>query len=513
MSSSTAPDPPPVPRWTPWLAFGSVAVSIAAPVAVLVVGHDFNGLYGQDSFFYQTFATGSLRDALTRLRPIPDFTWPPGYPLIVALLSLVTGVGTLPGQVVSLVAGAAVPVFTILLAHELKPEGARWMPWLAGAVVALTPHLWQSSAVIMADTTGLASATLGAWALARYARLGSGGWVVLAAVAICFAIATRWAYALVALPLAVAGLHLTLRRRAPMRAALAIVAGLLVLAPVGLPMVSAALDGRAIPFSISLESHPWDPANAFRSIFDGPSGRFDFAQPMGLYYLLQPAQPYHLGPLWTLLAIPGLVVTLRAATVIRMAVLVGWPLLVLGFLAGDMTQNTRFFLAALPPLATLSALGVEAAVDGARGWASGPRRAVGASIVAVVGLGLAIQGLTAVRFTDSFILRHRSEQEGIAVLAAQVPSDARLIGFGATLALRHAGRADTLELYDQDPATITELTADGRPTYLIIPVDILAPQWATSPPGRAFVALRDGAGLAALDRAGAYQLLVVHLDE
>lgn len=494
------------PGATLLLLLGLFAALTAVPVAALVVAHGFSGLYGQDSFFYQTYSTGTLRDALTSGQAPPGFTWPPGYPLLIAVVSVGAGTGSLPGQVVSLLAGASVPVFAILLARELWPDRAWWMPWLAGGIVALTPHLWQSSAVVMSDTTGLAFATLGAWGVARYARHAQLRWALLAAAAIALAVATRWVYALVAVPLAVAGFSEVARRRLPLHAVLAVATGILVFAPVGVPMAFAAVAGSPIPFSVAAASHTWDPANALRSTFDGPSGRFDFQLSMGLYYLLQPAQPYHLGPLFTLLAIPGLIVTLREATIVRVALLVSWPLLVLGLLAGDTTQNTRFFLAALPPVAILAGIGFEAVLSTVSGWAVRARRAARTTITLAVLVGLVAQGVAAAAFTDSFIARQQAEQDGIAALADQVPSDARLIAFGATLALRHAGRTDTLELYDQDPTALVAMVADGRPTYLIVPVDTLAAQWAASPPGRSLIALRDGPGLVTLDQIGAYRL-------
>ena len=75
-------------------------------------------------------------------------------------------------------------------------------------LAALNPQLWQSSIVVMSDTTALAAGTLGGWALARYARLGGARWLALSAAALAYAMATRWAYALEALPCAAYGVYL-----------------------------------------------------------------------------------------------------------------------------------------------------------------------------------------------------------------------------------------------------------------------------------------------------------------
>ena len=61
----------------------------------LLIGmlHGFDGLYGQDSFAYVDYALGPLTDSLRRLDLPPDFYWPLGYPLLVSLLALATGLG------------------------------------------------------------------------------------------------------------------------------------------------------------------------------------------------------------------------------------------------------------------------------------------------------------------------------------------------------------------------------------------------------------------------------------
>ena len=67
------------------------AVLLLASVAALCIAGDFDGLYGQDAFAYYDYAIGPLRDSLLALQPLPAFFWPPGYPLFVALASLITG--------------------------------------------------------------------------------------------------------------------------------------------------------------------------------------------------------------------------------------------------------------------------------------------------------------------------------------------------------------------------------------------------------------------------------------
>src|SRR5690606_7131771 len=157
-----------------------------------------------------------MRESLLSLRRPPPFFWPPGYPFLVALASLLLGPVPQAGQLVSLLAGSAVPVLTVLLAREVAPaeagDGATLVPAAAGVLVALNGQLWQSSAVVMADTTGLALATAGAWAVARYGRRRGARWLLLAAALLCAATLTRWIYGVVAIPVTAFALRAIARR-------------------------------------------------------------------------------------------------------------------------------------------------------------------------------------------------------------------------------------------------------------------------------------------------------------
>ena len=217
-----------------------------------LLGQGFDGLYGQDPFAYYGYAVGPLRTALLSFQPWPPFFWPPGYPLLITLGSLLLDATPLIGQWISLLAGSLVTVLTYALAREvvldlegngadslpltLKVEDSRseapgkgrvggvrfaWVPLLAGLVTIFHPQLWQSSIVVMSDTVSLAAGTLGAWALARYTRLDRARWLALSAAALAYAIGTRWAYALVALPCAALGVYLLVSRARGRTAALA----------------------------------------------------------------------------------------------------------------------------------------------------------------------------------------------------------------------------------------------------------------------------------------------------
>jgi hypothetical protein len=495
-----------------------LALLVAIPVLMLVAAYGWAGVYGQDAHAYHAYATGELREALLAGRAPAPFPWPPGFPLLVAAASLVTGPVTAAGQAISLLAAMAIPVLTWALARELA-RLAGWRPWvapLAGAVAAVSPHLWQSGAVVMSDTTGLAAMTAGAWATTRWAAGARLRWAVLGSAAIAFAIDTRQVYLAAALPVALATLVVGWRHGAAggwrgraRTLGLPLLAGLLVLAPVIGPMGWAALQNEPAPFAVALGSHTWSLANVLRDVTTGPDGVQRWPLPMGLNAIGQPFQPYHLGPLFGVLAIVGGARVLRRVRdAMALAVLAGWPALVLLVLAGDVIQNTRFALTVLPPLAVLAAAGAE----GIAGRLVGRSGVMGRRGIHVLGLvvvlALGVQLVGAARFTDAFIARFTADARAIAAVVARIPRDERVLAFGATLALRFAGR-EAIALDELSPAEATTLIADGRRTWVVMPAGGFDAQWDSTPVGTTFAALRDRPGLMSQGRHGSWELWAV----
>src|SRR5467141_2559637 len=91
-------------RWTVWHGL-LPALLLVLPAAGLTVSRGFDGLYGQDAYAYFDYATVSVRRSIVQVMPLEAFFWPPGYPILVALASLVFGPSPVAGQVVSLVMG------------------------------------------------------------------------------------------------------------------------------------------------------------------------------------------------------------------------------------------------------------------------------------------------------------------------------------------------------------------------------------------------------------------------
>ena len=193
-------------RFSPHTAATLAAIGfglfLALAAGAIARSRTFDGLYGQDAYAYFDYGAASVQGSLQHLSPLEPFFWPPGYPLLVALMSFVVGPVPLAGQLVSLLLGALVPVLTVLLVHELWPDDLP-LALQSGAMVAVCGQLWQSSVVVMSDTTGLALATLSAVALVRYARRHQAFWLLIASAAIAYATLARWIYGLVAVPFAI----------------------------------------------------------------------------------------------------------------------------------------------------------------------------------------------------------------------------------------------------------------------------------------------------------------------
>jgi 4-amino-4-deoxy-L-arabinose transferase-like glycosyltransferase len=388
------------------------------------------------------------------------------------------------------------------MARELWPNNAR-RSLLAGGLCGVCGQLWQSSAVVMSDTTGLALATLGIWAALVYTRGGKSAWLVLAAALLGWATITRWIYGLVALVGAVYVIAV-LARSAPRRlvahAAPAALVGALILAWVLVPAVTQTPRG---PFLGTLEtygSETWSLANLVqREFLTTGHGFVRYSLPNGVYYAAAPLHPFLLTPLLGLLAVPGLLVLLRQRAWRPVALLLGWAAAMYLFHAGSTWQNLRYVLAYLPPLALLAGVGADVLLNR---WT----RAAGVWLVAGV-MWAAAGGLL---LTNQFIERKNADLAMVAWVDAQLPPGAVLITFGPTLMFRQYSQRQTLELFELSPADLAQ--TDGRPRYLLLDVANVEAQWVGRAPAEDYQWLRDGPGLTPLGtppRAGAAESLTL----
>jgi Dolichyl-phosphate-mannose-protein mannosyltransferase len=479
---------------------------LAMCAGALAASRRFDGLYGQDAYAYFDYSTASVRDSILHFKPLEAFFWPPGYPVLVALTSLVTGPIPLAGQLVSLLMGALVPVLTGLLVVQLFP-GDRPLALLSALTVAVCGQLWQSSVVVMADTTGLALATLSAVALVRYTRTCHGVWLLAASAALAYATLARWIYGIVALPFAAYALWYLLRRHQVsdlLWTAAAVLVGLVILAPiVGPPLVGLlSHPGEPAAFAGNFQVYSWSPLNALRHDFFTADGHLEYTLPNGVYYAIAPANLAFFGPLLAPWIVAGLWAARRwpGPTVL---LIVGWAICVYAFHAGAAWQNFRFTLAYLPPVAILASAGLLLA------WRH-HNRVLRVLALACASAGLLLAAASAVRLVERFVDTKDNELTLVRWVQSETPDSTQLFTFGPTLAFRHYSSLPTFDLFDLTPADIHDILSTSAPHYLLVDVASVEDQWLDQAPSTNFHLLRDAPGLTEIGSNEGYTLYQVN---
>ena len=507
-----------------WLLLVGLVPVIAAGTLAHI--NDFDGLYGQDAFAYYRYAVDDLR---AQLYPPPPFFWPPGYPLLTLLMTLFVGITPLAGQWVSLMCGGLTVAFTGLLTREVwhsNDNSAHIAALVAGLTMAFTGQLWQSSAVIMADTLSLAAATLGMWALVRCRRLvtertgytRAAHWLALAFGALAYAMITRWIYgavALIAAPLALAIVYRvwqTSPRRGLVCCLLAAIPALVILGPVLLPalMTSPSTD-TTFGGNFQNQLTRWDIQHALQRDFINPDGYLSYRLPNAVYYSIMPARPFYFGPVLAVFALVGLLTILRRRAVGKFAPLLAWWIVVYLLLVGGPQQNVRFGLSYMPPLAALAGIGAAALWSWSEQYNGGKRAGkVTAGLAAVIGAGLLWAGIGAVQWTQDFIDHQKNSLQTVRWAEAHIPPDGQVIALGLTLTMQHYTPLETYEIYSLTVAEVAAIIEHDRPTYLLLDVANVETQWRDQTPALHYGWLRDVPGLTRVDQRGSFTLFRVN---
>ena len=509
----------------------AVALALAARLA-----WPFDGLYGQDAFAYFRYAR-ALWPWLLRGEPLPIYYWPAGYPLLVALALPLFGGSSAAGQVVSMASVAVAAACTFLLSRELLPDapGGRLAAWVAGLAVACSGDALRAGLVTMSDALALACCTAAMWALTHYRRAKRGRWLAAAAVALGWAVITRWVCGLLALPmfgfwLLEVGFWGDSSKIQPPKAKSDLVVAMLLGALIIVPQV---LFSQRTPESLSQHQWvvAWNIANIWRRDFVTVDGTQHYRLPVGAYYLARMAWPSLLSPLLALLCLPGTLWLARRRRWPALALLAGWPLLLWLFLSSIPFQNARFILPALPALAALAGLGFGWAYEQTKNEgrrtkdesssALSPSSVVGigkiassmllrgwARVILVITLVASLAGSLAWGLRDyRNLVVYKNEQLALVEWTrAQLPAGGTLMTFGATLTFQHYTDYDVRELFYLALPDLDQIAQRPQPAYLLLDVGNIESQWAGLRPQQDYRYLQQRPGLDIVGRREPYTL-------
>ena len=478
-------------------------------VALLFVPQ-FDGLYGQDSFAYYNFAIDGIRPNLLRIDQWPAFFWPPGYSFFAALTSIIVGKQPLAGQLVSIISGATIPIFTALFAREVWPSTGRnkWhVPLIAGLLAAGSGQLWQSSLVVMSDAVSLAFGTFSMWMVARYGKQQTAPRLWLATAAMSLAVLSRWAYPLVAIPCTIYTVWAMrpLPRKTAMRhIALAGITVIVILAPLWVAILQQKMFEPAdvIAYIGDLQKYGWNPVNALNRVHETNDGVLRYALPNGIYYATSPAHPLYFGPLLALFGLPGLWFMWQKRSRDIMLLLLAWIGLVMFFHVGAPHQNFRFTLVFLPPAAILVAVGL---VELCRKIPQKSQRLL--ALYCVVGYGWALfSGYTNLQ---QFVDRFDRWQQSALWTEMQTPDNATLLTFDITLTAQHYTSRNVIELFYLSDSELKAISAETAPLYLLLDLNKVETQWLGKAPSNHYHWLRDNVGLREVGESGGFTLFEV----
>ncbi|MCB9737946.1 MAG: hypothetical protein H6747_01685 [Deltaproteobacteria bacterium] len=484
------------------------------------VGLGDDGLGGQDPWAYETAARTTAAWLVGHAAAPTGFFWPLGYPVLGALLGLLTGLPEATAlRTLSLVLGAATgPLLALAVALAHGPR-ARRAGLLAGVVVAASAASALAGAEVMADAAMAFWLVAAAAATAPVLRaqgedgaVSRGRALLLAAgagAALGLAVVTRQAALVGAPAVGIAWLLAAGRRRVGWDAVVlfGLCAGVPLLAQLAIdPGRPGALEHAWL--------RNWRPWHAVMRSFDTPDGHADYAFPQGIYALFPVLHPGYLAPPLLLFLLRGVrrgwcgtdgcavgpFATLFWAQWLGVAALL---------FAGMPYQNFRFGLCALPAAAALFGLG-----------------AVGRGRLAAAALAFGL--LWTAAWTPRMAQRHlQSRQERralvqsvaeaatrVAASAFDPPRPPLLVAFELTLDLRHRQGLDVIELYDLRPggpeaeSRLRELAeaATRRPLVLVVDDTDLGAQWAGTPIAAALARLGAAYDAGPPERVGAYRV-------
>ncbi len=494
------------------------ALALALRIAA-VMYWNFRGLYGLDAYSYYDYSM-ALREALLRGQPLPHFFWPLAYPALVVLASFFVGQNPFSGQVVSLVSGSLLVLFTFLLAEEIARLGnfderrGRWVAWIAALWLTFSAQLIQYSTVIMADALGLALAVGSAWMLTRYARTRAARFLYLSAAILAFAFLARIQMALLIFPWTAFTLSiwksdqgdatLTSKLRAGVIAG---VSGVLIVVPY---LVWAWREAQLGLSSYAADPGfaQWNPLNLFRRDFITPDGHLQFPYPSGIYYAVAAVRGGALTPFLIPSFVLGVIELWRRRAVGVLIFLLGWCAAIYFFIGGLPWQNLRFAFPLYPPLAIVGAIGLSAIGSSIQMPRVLSRLGTLRAVMLMLLLILATQLTLGYLELDKFMTTTRNYSALAEWLTRELPPDATLVTFTISEILQHETKLHVREIYFETPETLTELM-HGVHNYLLIDVSSVETQWVGRAPALDYEFLRDRVGLEEIGSRLTYTLFQI----
>jgi Dolichyl-phosphate-mannose-protein mannosyltransferase len=500
-----------------------------APRLLLIYANRFDGLYGQDAYAYYDYAR-LLFGVLSQHEMPPPFWWPLGYPALLNFGFLVFGTTIHAAQFTTLVSGALAAPVTFLLTREVVGgPRANLAGLVAGAIVAMSGQMVQSSIVVMADAPALMWAALGAWLLIRHRRTNDTCSLIISAAATAFAVVTRWenlgfaavwvaAYLVPDAPLPESDKSgyfsvLPNRRILPMLVAAGL-AGLILVPQIVYNLTSSA------PLAGQSWLEGWSPLNSFARSFDNVDGHFDYVLPVALFYAQVLFHPAYIFPLLTPFLFLGawqLAKKLRSEPS-AFVLIFGWIAAFYVFLAGIPYENFRFGLGFFVPAACLTGIGVA--------WAWGkslqrplPFRGPGVSMPPLRHISYPVLGLAAIaligtagwepRVLQPVLAEKEMELADVKWLPPHLQGGAVLYAFGVTEALQNYTRLKVKDLSEESPNLVVPDMRSDMPAYLFVDVDNIDTQWRGMPLQKTLHTIRDELGWSEIDHIGRFSLILV----
>ncbi len=484
-------------------------ISVALNLFVARSAH-FDGLYGQDPYAYYDYG-GRIQNLMLHGQGLGHLYYPLGYPILVALSFFVGGLQPLSPQLASILCGAGTTVLAGLITIEIaRAIGiTQRFAWVGGfltwATLTVSGQVIQSSIVIMSDMPALFWGTLSAWALVSYGRTRKPRLIGLSAFGLAFAAMTRWNYAVLGLPWALYGLLIWQFRIRWRHAALAILIGVVTLAP---QIIASSRDPAGLTSNAATQS--WSLGNAFGRDFVTADGTAHYDESIAEYYLKPLTSPYYLNAFLSLFALPGLW-ALRKQSALLLLIL-GWIILQYGFVVGLAFQNIRYGLAYFAPLTILIGLGMAWLLTSVSNRPVMQRRLVFALTAVLIFFATGTTLNTAADLLSGFVANKDRDLAAIQWVETMIPEPGATV---YTLDLlqtigHYAPSLKPVQVFYETPDSMAVRLSTDRPAYALFNVWTTEHQWQDKAPWRIYHWLLDQPGLTEIGSYSVYTLYRVN---